>query len=404
MKQHTRRLLQAGFTLVEVMISMVIGLLIMLALVTLLIDVNRSNREMSKVNRLIENGRFAMQLLQADISHAGYWGGYVPQFDDLITTGIPADYPTAVPDPCLAFTTPWTAAHITNLIGIAVQGYEIASPVPSPTLSACANKVVSPKASTDVLVVRHVESCLPGVGDCAAFAAGNAYFQIARCGTTTPSPAYTLAAYPANVTTVNTVFPLKQRAVAVAGVTPACTDISVGFEEKRKFISNLYYIRDYAVTAGDGIPTLMRSQLGMSGTVLEHKTAEALIEGIEGFRVEFGVDSLSDSGAAVDHTVAINWVDPTNKVSATNRGDGTPDGAYVRCTTAAPCTVAQLANTTAVKIYVLVRSENKTPGYTDSKTYNLGSTTLGPFGDGYKRHLFSQTIRMTNVSTRRETP
>ena len=89
MKQHTRRLLQAGFTLVEVMISMVIGLLIMLALVTLLIDVNRSNREMSKVNRLIENGRFAMQLLQADISHAGYWGGYIPQFDDLITTGIP---------------------------------------------------------------------------------------------------------------------------------------------------------------------------------------------------------------------------------------------------------------------------------------------------------------------------
>lgn len=404
MMKPTRRLIQVGFTLIELMISMVIGLLIVLALVTLLIDVNRSNSEMSKANRLIENGRFAMQLLQADISHAGHWGGYVPQFDDLITTGIPADYPTAVPDPCLAYTTPWTAAHITNLIGMAVQGYEIAITVPSPTLSVCANKVVSPKASTDVIVVRHVESCLPGVGDCAAFAAGDAYFQIARCGTTIPSPAYTLAAYPADASTVNTVFPLKQRAAAVSGSTPACTDAAVGFEEKRKFISNLYYIRDYAVTTGDGVPTLMRSQFGISGTVLGHKTAEALIEGIEGFRVEFGVDNISDSGAAVNHAVAINWADAANKVSPTNRGDGTPDGAYVRCTTATPCTVAQLANATAVKIYVLVRSENKTPGYTDSKTYNLGSTTLGPFNDSYKRHLFSQTIRMTNVSSRRETP
>ncbi len=404
MMKPTRRLLQAGFTLVELMISMAIGLLIVLALITLLIDVNRSNSEMSKANRVIENGRFALQLLQADISHAGHWGGFVPQFDDLTTTGVPADYPTAVPDPCLAYTTPWTAAHITNLIGISVQGYEIASPVPSPTLSVCASKVVSPKASTDVLVVRHVESCLPGVGDCAAFTAGDAYFQIARCGITTPSPAYTLATYPADASTVNTVFPLKQRAVTVAGVTPACTDASVGFEEKRKFISNIYYIRDYAVTTGDGIPTLMRSQFGVASGVLEHKTAEALIEGIEGFRVEFGVDNLSDSGAAVNHAAAITWASATNKVSPTNRGDGIPDGTYVRCTTGTACTVAQLVNATAVKIYVLVRSETLTPGYTDGKTYNLGSTTLGPFTDGYKRHLFSQTIRLTNVSSRRETP
>lgn len=399
-----RRLLQAGFTLVELMISIAIGLLIVLALITLLIDVNRSNSEMSKANRVTENGRFALQILQTDISHAGFWGGHVPQFDNLITAGIPADYPTTVPDPCLAYTTPWSSAHIANLIGIAVQGYEITSPVPSPTLSVCASVVVSPKASTDVLVVRHAESCLPGIGDCPAFATGDAYFQIARCGATTPSPAYTLATYPTDVLTVNAVFPLKRRAAAISGVTPPCTDASVEFEEKRKFVSNIYYIRNYAVREGDGVPTLMRSQLGIFDTVLEHKTAEPLIEGVEGFRVEFGVDSLSDSGAAVNHAAAIIWANASNKVSPINRGDGSPDGTYVHCRTATPCTVAQLVNATAVKIYVLVRSENLTPGYIDSKTYNLGSTTLGPFSDGYKRHLFSQTIRLTNVSTRRETP
>jgi len=57
-----------------------------------------------------------------------------------------------------------------------------------------------------------------------------------------------------------------------------------------------------------------------------------------------------------------------------------------------------------VKLYVLIRSEQQTLGYQDTKTYTLGSTTLGPFNDGYKRHLFQQTIRLQNVSSRRETP
>jgi prepilin-type N-terminal cleavage/methylation domain-containing protein len=106
MKQPRRRIRYSGFTLIELMISVVIGLLILLALITLLVNVSRNNSEMSKTNQIIENGRFALQLLQADISHAGYWGGYVPQFDDLSlgTTAVPNDVPTAVPNPCLAYT------------------------------------------------------------------------------------------------------------------------------------------------------------------------------------------------------------------------------------------------------------------------------------------------------------
>lgn len=61
-------------------------------------------------------------------------------------------------------------------------------------------------------------------------------------------------------------------------------------------------------------------------------------------------------------------------------------------------------NAVAVKLYVLIRSDVETPGYKDTKTYNLGSTTLGPYDDGFKRHLFTQTIRLVNVSSRRETP
>src|SRR5207249_948259 len=106
----------------------------------------------------------------------------------------------------------------------------------------------------------------------------------------------------------------------------------------------------------------------------------------------------------VNFAQAISWANTSNLNSPTNRGDGLPDGAFVHCTTASPCTVDQLMNAVAVRIYVLIRGEVKTAGYTNDKTYTLGSTTLGPFNDGYKRHLFTQTVRLVNPSMRRETP
>jgi type IV pilus assembly protein PilW len=289
---------------------------------------------------------------------------------------------------------------VTNLIGIPVQAYEIPAVVPSPTLSVCASKVVSPQPKTDVLLVRHLDtqSCVAGAVGCPA-SAGELYFQMNSCVDST-SPGYSTTSYVLGTTTA--AFTLYQGSCTPG--TPIAFASTGTLAQLRQYVSNLYYIRDYAVTAGDGIPTLMRSQFGLSGGVLQYRPAEALVEGIEGFRVELGVDSLSATSAAVNLTQAVSFPNPARLVTPSNRGDGYPDGAYVHCTTATPCTASQLTNTVAVKIYALVRSEYKTPGWIDDKTYTLGSTTLGPFNDQYKRHLFTQTVRLTNVSTRRETP
>ena len=59
---------------------------------------------------------------------------------------------------------------------------------------------------------------------------------------------------------------------------------------------------------------------------------------------------------------------------------------------------------TAVKLYVLVRSREPTPGYTDTKTYQLGDTTMGPYNDAFKRHVYVSTVRLPNVAGRRMTP
>ncbi|AYC34330.1 prepilin-type N-terminal cleavage/methylation domain-containing protein [Pseudomonas cavernae] len=378
---------QSGFSLIELMVAMVISLLIMGAILTLFLDVTRTNDEMAKTNIQIENGRFAIQLLQSDLAHAGFWNGYIPKFDDLAENGIPDDAPTAVPNPCLAYGS-WNPAHRTNLLGIPVQAYE-QDGIPT----ECEGLVSSPKSETDVLIVRHVGTCVPGVAGCEADTLGKLYFQASLCEDD-------LSTYVLDTSG----FILHPRTTNPSGLASCADPLSTLSAPKRKFASSIYYIRDFSSTPGDGTPTLMRSQFDLKSGVLEHQPAEALIEGIEGFRVELGVDNLSETGAAVNYAAAINWNDPGARKIPTNRGDGSPDGDFTRCTTASPCDEGDLANVTVVKVYFLVRSLVATPGYTDSKTYNLGTTTLGPFGDNFKRHVFSTTVRLVNISGRRETP
>jgi type IV pilus assembly protein PilW len=385
------------------MISMVIGLFIVLALLTLLINVNRNNGELTKTNRIIENGRFSLQVLADDVAHAGYLGGYVPAYDDLTVNNVAAlgDFPTGVPDPCQAFNT-WDASYKANLIATPVQSYPVTTP--TLTIPVCGAQAPNLQANNDVLVVRHLEteSCVPGVGTCPT-SASEPYFQMNRCWDST-SPGYSTSTYVFGTST----FTLRQGSCTPGTPVAAASAGTLG--EIRKFASNLYFIRNYSDTAGDGIPTLMRSQFGVytSGgvTAPQFKPAEALVSGIDGFRVEFGVDSVSATGAALSTTsfsAVPSFPNPAKLVIPSNRGDGYPDGDYVHCP-AAGCTSFQLMNTVAAKIYILVRSETPTPGYTDGKIYKLGSATLGPFNDAYKRHLFTQTVRLSNISSRRETP
>ncbi|UUZ57387.1 PilW family protein [Massilia sp. H-1] len=65
--------------------------------------------------------------------------------------------------------------------------------------------------------------------------------------------------------------------------------------------------------------------------------------------------------------------DDTRKMLPINRGDGNPDD-FVRCTTAVPCNAAQLSNVVAVKMFLLVRNAEASPGYTDGKKYCLATT------------------------------
>ncbi len=399
---------QRGFTLIELMVSLVIGLIIMVALVAVYLNVSRTNTEMAKTNGMIESGRFTLDLLQEDVEHAGFWGGYVPVFDDFsaITTTWVADAPAVVPDPCLAYTTSnWNSTYTYALLGIPVQTY---SGVPS----GCTAKVANLQPNTDVLVVRHAEVCLPGVGNCEAVNNSKLYFQSSFCEAEVAAgaPRYILS-------NTATDFTLKARGCTVTTPSPLVTAGTVS--AKRKFVSSIYYVRTYAVTAGDGIPTLMRASFNLDSGTPGFEDAQPLIEGIEGFVVDLGKDSQSRCPAtAVDYTTttfkvtpatcAQDLVNPANNTMPTNRGDGVPE-AFIHCGSSS-CTAAELRDVVAVKLYVLARSREAGSGGADGKSYVLGgvsgsTVTITPgTGDKFRRHLFQTTIRLHNVSGRRESP
>ena len=90
MPKHLALRRSRGLTLVELLVAIALGMVVLTALVALYANVARTNSEMTKTNLLIENGRFAMQLLQDDVALAGFWGPL-----DTIEA-------TSVPDPCLA--------------------------------------------------------------------------------------------------------------------------------------------------------------------------------------------------------------------------------------------------------------------------------------------------------------
>ncbi len=59
---------------------------------------------------------------------------------------------------------------------------------------------------------------------------------------------------------------------------------------------------------------------------------------------------------------------------------------------------ANLRQVKAVRVFILARTPNEDRDYTDKKTYNLGSTSVGPFNDGYHRYQLSTIIMMRNLN------
>ncbi|MGH8830137.1 MAG: PilW family protein [Polaromonas sp.] len=350
---------QRGMTLVEWMVSITIGLVLLAGLTALIARQSSTQAELEKSSRQIENGRYAMQLLNEDIQLAGYYG----EFSNVSALAVPG----TLPDPCLT-----AVSDLESAMAFSVQGYDS----PATGLSTCiaaANHV----SGTDILVVRRVEPATLTIAAAAAAAGGQVYLQSGLTASGLEFSKKLGTGADASGTSVFTLFNKD-------GTTLASL---------RKFLVHIYFVSPCSVMSGaacsgsdDGgkpIPTLKMMALSASGGTTTMSTTP-LVEGIENMQIDYGIDTT---------------------------GDGAPDGQFVATTAA----VADWANLVALRVHLLARNNESSAGYVDPKTYVMGynsaatAQTITPATDSYgnnvlpyKRRLFSQLIRVVNPSSRRD--
>ena len=359
-----------GFTLIELMISISIGLGLLLALATVFSNSSIMQAELTRTSQQIENGRFATQLLQEDLRHAGFYGRYVAW-----ATKATVDAVAALPDPCSTNINTATASPtpLQSSLIFSVSGYDApTAAAAATTLTTCGFAAANFKANTDILVVRRADSKPTAV---ASLVGTTTYLQ---------SVAETM-----NLISLAVVSPVIAR-----GSTPTAFNLTGGPAndpgEIRRFRVHIYFISpcsvpssgttcDAAADGGVPIPTLKRLELAADSTF----QIVPLVEGIEDLQIDYGVDTVPGTVGATDPYT----------------GDGMPD-TYTK----AP-SVAEFTQVTSARIYVLARSTEMSRDYTDTKTYDLGlHGTYTPTGTAakYKRHLFATTVRLQNVVGWRE--
>lgn len=353
---------QRGMTLIEWMVSITIGLILLVGLSALIAQQSSTQAELEKSSRQIENGRYAMQLLQDDIELAGYFGEYAG------AAGLPL--PSALPNPCLV-----GAAALSTALPFPIQGYDAPGASLPAAFSDCPLNAANHVDGSDILVVRRVDpATVTGL-----LTVGQPYLQSGL--STSGSEFLSVLATAAGTAVDVAVFNLKKKNGTTASL--------------RKYLVHIYFLSPCSVPAngstcsatntddgGVSTPTLKRLELSTTGM-----TMVPLVEGIEKMQIDYGFDTTGD-GAPDSYAK-----------------DAAPFAAWDPATVANPTSIAHWGNAMTLRIHLLARNNERSGGYQDTKTYNLGlDGTTTATNDGFKRRVFSQLVRVVNVSSRRDGP
>jgi type IV pilus assembly protein PilW len=204
------------------------------------------------------------------------------------------------------------------------------------------------KPNTPAIVLRRLEATAIAP---AAAASGAVYVQTSRCNSDPVATPFVASAAAAD-------FTLHDK---------NCTSIN----QVRRYITRVYYVASCDECGSDTTPTLKRAEL--SGASIQ---VFPLAEGIEDLAFEYGFDT---------------------------DGDGVPDAFNTGLSGVAGAADNDWGNVVALRLYVMSRTTEPSPGYVDRKSYALGlAGARGPFNDGYKRRVYSITSRLNNPAGARE--
>lgn len=332
---------ERGFSLVELMVGITLGLLLLLVLGNLYLSTVRSRNEFTNSAEQMENGRYVLDMLGQEIELAGFFG----------PSNIAKSAAASAPAACNVNAVSLGFVGSPATVPLGLQAF-----APG-TVAACLPNL---SAGSEIVVIRRV-STTPS----AAVVAGHPYLQASYCPND-PTP-----------------FVFGTDATAFSMRTKAC-DATVP-SELREAVVRVFYLAacDTCTGGGDGVPTLKMASL--SGGVFE---VNSIAQGIEDMHLTYGVD-LDNNGSA-DCYVS----DPGANNAAACAGVPGYDWSNA---------LTNWRNVTSARISVLARTQRTSMGWTDNRTYDLGrAQPSGPFNDGYKRHVYAQVARIANAAGPRE--
>lgn len=335
-----------GFSLIELMIAVSLGLVAILAVGSVFIYGSRSYKEDDKVSRMQDELRFAMAQLTQDLEMAGFYAQVRNPLEDIEIDSSATISSTPATGDC------------------------------GPTTDGAAS------TGTNNWVYRERRAAIFTVGDADAAEANDAFpciletdFYAGTDGTDVIG-IKRLGGSPVTSLATNMVY-LKTNGVqtTIFRNTGATVEPISGSIETYEFKPVVWFLKNRPTESGPLVPSLCRKYL-KAGSPPE-MTTECVAQGIEDMQLEFGFDA---------------------------NGNGIAD--YFAEYSAMP-SVATLAQITAVRVHLLARSTEPDQDYFNEKVYTLAGHARAPFNDKYHRRVLSSIVLLrnpTNLQTPQELP
>jgi len=328
---------QRGFSLIELLVSMAIGIFLVIGAVTMQSNSRKTFTINEQQARLQETARYVISVIEPELQLAGVYG-FTNRPEDIRYAGITqsaqdlrqwstqvAGLPAVLEQCGRHF-----AVDVISTVQATNNGYGL----------ACTAQGGGHNGISDTLTIRHA-------------------------GTISVTP--TASKYQI-LTTRLAQFENK---LFISNTRPSTT--AAGDVEVRDMVVETFYV---AVNADNrpGLPALRLKQISTDGAAPIVDDQE-VIRGVEDLQVEFGVDPGEDidddSIGDIVNGVTTRYVAPDN------------------------ITATQAGQISAVRLWVRVRAEDPEIGFVNNRTYSYAGVNFTP-NDSYRRVLMSRTIFLRN--------
>jgi len=315
---------QSGFSVVEVMVAMLLSMTLGVAVVSVFVNNSYSFTQDDNIARMSDDARFALREVAFEISMAGHYGElHVPAIvtpDAALSIGVDCGPAGQVNWMYRTVEAGTGNTHSISAIDNATNAQVIAA-------HTCftAGELLE---GTDVISIKRVAGA-----ESAALRAGGVYLR------------------------TNGTVGLMFRAPA-----PATPTVVVGLPRADwEYRPSIYYIRQFANTPGDGIPTLCRKVLRGAGP---NMTTECIATGIEDMQVEYGIDTTEDG--------------------------------HPNIYSAGP-SLTEMQSVVSARIFLLARTTDIDTRYTNDKTYSISNSPDFVPADSFHRRVFSTNVSIQNI-------